>query len=137
MRKYQIYVYMFVAAALAAPPSLFADFSYQETTQITGGSMLKLIKVAGVFSSQARKAGDPIISSVFLKGNRMARVSPESTEIIDLDKETITTIDTLKHTYTVVTFEQMKAQLEQAEKEIKEKQAEQPASVPQRQAAGG
>ncbi len=131
MRKSQIYLCTFMAAALAASPSLFADFSYQETTQITGGSMLGLLKVAGAFSSQAHKAGDPITSSVFLKGNRMARVSPESTEIIDLDKETITNIDNLKHTYTVVTFEQMKAQLEQAQEEIEKKQAEQPASAPQ------
>ncbi len=131
MRKSQIYVYTFVAAALAAPPSLLADFSYQETTQITGGSMLGLVKMAGVFSSQARKVGDPITSSVYLKGNRMARIAPDSTEIIDLDKETITHIDNLKHVYTVITFEQMKEQLAQAQQEMAKKQAEQPAAAPQ------
>ena len=70
-----------LAAILAAPPLLHADFSYQESTQITGGSILSMIKMAGAFSSQARKVTDPIVSSVYLKGNRMARVSADSIEI--------------------------------------------------------
>ena len=92
----------------AASASLHADFTYTETTQITGGSMLGLMKMAGAFSRQARQAGDPIVSTVAIKGNRMAHINPTTTEIIDLDAETITTIDTLKRQYTVVTFEQMK-----------------------------
>jgi hypothetical protein len=126
MRKSQICA--FLAAILAAPPLLHADFSYQESTQVTGGSMLSMIKMAGAFSSQAQKATDPIVSSVYLKGNRMARVSPQSIEIIDLDQQTITQIDTVKHTYTVMTFAQMKAQLVQAESEMAKKQAEAPAA---------
>jgi hypothetical protein len=42
------------------------------------------------FSKQARQAGDPIVSTVAIKGNRMAHINPVSTEIIDLDAETIT-----------------------------------------------
>ena len=131
MKKSQVCLYSLLAAALAAPPSLLADFSYQETAQITGGAMLGLLKAAGIFSSQVRKASEPITTSVYLKGNRMARVSPDSTEIVDLDQETITNIDHLKHTYTVVTFEQMKEQLVLARQQMEQKQAEQPASAPQ------
>jgi len=118
-----------LAFTAAMPSALFADYTYQETTQITGGSIVAMMKMAGAFSSQARKAGDPVVSSVYIKGNRMAKVSSDRIEIIDLDKETITSIDTIKHTYTLVTFQQMKDQLAKAQQEMEKKQAEQPAAT--------
>jgi len=105
---------------------LLADFQYQETTQITGGSVMGLMKMAGAFSSQARKADQPVTSTVLVKGNRMARIRPDSMEIIDLDRGTITQIDTIKHQYTTMTFDQMKQQLEQAQREAQAKQAAAP-----------
>jgi hypothetical protein len=120
-----------VAVLVAASASLHADFTYTETTQITGGSMLGLMKMAGAFSRQARQAGDPIVSTVAIKGNRMAHINPTSTEIIDLDAETITTIDTLKRQYTVVTFEQMKQQIAAAAAKMKEQQQKTQATTPQ------
>src|SRR3954470_5308835 len=120
-----------LALTLASSPVLLADYTYQETTQLTGGSLLNMMKMVGHFSSQARKAGEPIVSTVYLKGNRMATVNADSIEIIDLDKETITHVDTLKKTYTVMTFDQIKQQMENARKEMEKKQAEHPASAPQ------
>lgn len=102
--------------------ALYADFTYTETTQITGGSMLSMMKVAGTFSRQARQIGQPIVSTVAIKGNRMARINPDRTEIIDLDAETITSIDTVKREYTVVTFQQMKQQMEAAAEKAKAQQ---------------
>jgi hypothetical protein len=116
---------------VAASASLRADFTYTETTQVTGGSMLGLMKMAGAFSKQARQVGDPIVSTVAIKGNRMAHINPTSTEIIDLDAETITTIDTLKRQYTVVTFEQMKQQIEAAAAKMKEQQQKTQAKTPE------
>jgi hypothetical protein len=116
---------------VAASASLHADFTYTETTQITGGSMLGLMKMAGAFSRQARQAGEPIVSTVAIKGNRMAHISPTSTQIIDLDAETITTIDTLKRQYTVVTFEQMKQQIQAAAAKMKEQQQKSEPASPQ------
>ena len=110
------------SAMVAASAALHADFSYTETTQVTGGSMLSLMKMAGAFSKQAQQAGQPIVSTVAIKGNRMAHMNPDRTEIIDLDAETITTIDTAKRQYTVVTFEQMKQQIEAAAAKMKEQQ---------------
>ena len=119
-----------IASSLLLSPSfVFADYTYQETTQITGGSMVKMMKMAGAFSSQAKKAGDPVVSTVYIKGNRMAKVAPDGIEIIDLDKETITHVDSQKHTYTVVTFEQMREQMAKAADEVKKKSAEQPAGA--------
>lgn len=104
----------------ALPTALHADFSYTETTQITGGAVIGMIKAVGVFSKQARQAAEPIVSTVMVKGNRMVRSNPQRTEIIDLDKETITTIDHVKKQYTTVTFQQMKQQIEDAMKKAKE-----------------
>jgi hypothetical protein len=61
----------------------------------------------------------------------MAHINPTSTEIIDLDAETITTIDTLKRQYTVVTFEQMKQQIAAAAAKMKEQQQKTQATTPQ------
>ena len=67
-----------------------SDYTYQQTTQMTGGSLLHMMKTVGVFSSQARHMGDPIVSTIYLKDNRLANVSPENIEVIDLDQETMT-----------------------------------------------
>ena len=123
-------VTLIVALTLVTSPFLFADYTYQETTQLTGGSLLHMMKMVGHFSSDARKAGEPIVSTVYLKGNRMATVNPDSIEIIDLDKETITHVDVQKKTYTVMTFDQMKQQIENARQEMQKKQAEHPAAQP-------
>ena len=108
----------------AITPSLLADFTYQETTKITGGAVVSMMKMVSMFSKQAKKIGEPTTYTVYLKGNRMARVSQDSTQVIDLDAETITQINNVDHTYTVMTFAQMREQLEAARKEAEKKQAE-------------
>ncbi len=121
---------VFVVSALAAAPAMLrADFSYQEKTQITGGALVGMMKLAGSFSKQAKQAGEPIVSTVYLKGNRMTHAMQDRTEIIDLDKETITTIDNVKRQYTVVTFEQMKQQIDAAVAKAKQEQAKSPAAT--------
>lgn len=123
--------YLSVGLLAAAPgmlltPCAFADFTYTETTQITGGSMMQLMKMAGTFSKTARQVGEPVVSTVAVKGNRMTRVGPERTEIIDLDRETVTSIDHKKRQYTVMTFEQMRQQIEKAMQKAKEEQQKKP-----------
>jgi hypothetical protein len=112
------------------PPSLHADFTYTETTQITGGAVLGMMKVAGAFSKQARQAGEPILSTVTVKGNRMVRSNSMQTEIVDLDNETITTIDHTRKQYTTMTFEQMRQQIEAAIRKGKEQQGSDPQASP-------
>lgn len=108
------------------PTALYAgDYSYQQTTQITGGSLLKMMKTVGVFSSQARHMGDPIVSTIYLKGNQLADVSSQQIQIIDLDKETITQIDVEKKTYSVMTFEQMKQAIENARERMQKEAGKQ------------
>ena len=99
------------------------DVSYQETTKITGGSLTSMMKFAGAFSKDARKLGQPIVTTVAIKGNKMLRSSEDSAQITDLDAETVTQIDKVKHEYSVVTFAQMKEAAERAMEKAKSEQA--------------
>jgi hypothetical protein len=103
--------------------SSFADFRYQETTQITGGSLVGMMKFAGAFSKNAKQGMEPVTSTILVKGDRMARINPDRTEIIDLGKETITQIDHRNKQYTVVTFAQMKQRMEEAQRKAAEQQS--------------
>jgi hypothetical protein len=118
-------------ALVAVSATAFADFRYEEKTAITGGSLVAAMKMAGTFSKQARQAGQPTTSSIFVKGNRMVRSQNDSAEIVDLDKETITRIDHTRKQYSVVTFQQLKQQMEDAARTAREKGAEQPPDRPE------
>jgi hypothetical protein len=107
-----------IAGVLVLPCStLLADFSYEETSTITGGAVASLMNVAGVFSKQAR---EPIHSTIAVKGNQMMRHSANTGSLIDLDAQTITSIDFQKKTYSVMTFEEMKQMLEQMSAKMKQ-----------------
>ena len=103
-----------------------ADFTYQETTQITGGSIVSMMKLAGTFSKQARQANDPVVSTIMVKGDKMIRIGKDTSEIVDLDAETITEIDNQKKQYTTMTFAQMRQQMEAAMAKARAQQAKQP-----------
>ncbi len=105
-----------------AAASLRADFTYTETTRITGGALVSMVKFAGAFSKNARQATEPTQSTVSIKGNRMVHKSKLSTTITDLDKETITTIDNDRKTYSVMTFAQMKEAMEQMSQRAQQQQ---------------
>jgi hypothetical protein len=92
----------------------FADVSYQETTQVTGGSLMGMLKMAGSFSSQAKQAAAPVTSTVMIHGGRMLHSNPHTAEIIDLDQQTITFIDYDKRTYSLVTFKEIQDQMAKA-----------------------
>ncbi len=94
--------------ALAAS-SLYGDFSYEETSKLTGGALAGMMKVVGVF---ARSVREPIRTTVLVKGNQMARITADSATVIDLDRETITEINFKQKTYSVVTFAQAAEALE-------------------------
>jgi hypothetical protein len=97
----------------------FADVTYQETTQITGGSLTGMLKIAGALSSQARQMEAPVTSTVMIHESRMVQSNPHTTEIIDLDAETITFIDHDKRTYSMVTFQQIQQQMAKAASQSK------------------
>ena len=78
--------------------------------------MAGMMKMASAFS---KKAGQPVVATVLIKGNRMARLNSDTGSVIDLDKETITNINFAKKTYSVVTFEQMREMMRQMSEKMK------------------
>jgi hypothetical protein len=95
-----------------------ADFHYQSTSRMTGGSLLQMMR----FVPGAGAMKEPQISTVAVQGNRMVRKSKNLAEIVDLDKRTITTINFDKHTYSEMTFEQMKQMLQDASDKMAQQQ---------------
>ncbi len=122
MKNYGCRWWMVLVVWAVASTSCYGDFTYQETTQVTGGSMLAMMKMAGAFSKSARQVGEPMVSTVMVKGNRMVRVGKYQTEIVDLDRGTITQIDIAKRQYTVMTFEEMRQRIDAAAAKAKEQQ---------------
>ena len=114
---------LFAVSMLCWSVALRADFSYDQTSKITGGMMAGMMKMAGTFSKAAR---EPMASSVYVQGDRMAHVNGRRTQIIDLKAQTITEVDMEKKTYSVMTFEQMKRMMEQMSQKMADKKAEHP-----------
>jgi hypothetical protein len=96
--------------AVSAVPVL-ADFTYEQTSQITGGAMIQMMHMVSVFSKSSRKMTEPILTTFSIKGNRMVRRTADEATVIDLDQKTITNIHFEKKAYSVITFEQMKQQM--------------------------
>ena len=107
---------------LLANRLIFADASYQETTQITGGSMVAPLKSMSFLSKSMRDMFAPITTTTMIHGNQKAVVGKDSIEITDLDKETVTHIDPVHKTYTVVTFAQMRQAFAQVPKQMQQAQ---------------
>lgn len=112
---------------------VLADGSYQSTTQITGGAMVQQLQSNPFAARLTKGLFAPTNTLTMVHGNQKAVVTKDSTEIVDLDKETITHLDTAKKTYTVMTFAQMREalanmtkQMEQAQAQMKQQQGQQP-----------
>src|ERR1019366_383479 len=101
-----------------AGSSLLADFTYQETSTITGGMMMSMMRIAGAFNKQAR---EPIQATIAVKGDKMVHRSSTSASVIDLASGTITHIDFQKKQYSVMTFEEMKQMMEQMSQKMQKR----------------
>lgn len=102
-----------IVSALATAPA-FADFTYEQTARITGGSMVRLMKMV----PGGGKALEPQVSTHLVKGNRMATITARGISVVDLDKETMTEIDLEKSTYAVITFADFKLAMEAMQKKM-------------------
>ena len=115
--------YLSAGALLAlAAGSARADFSYEQTSKITGGMMAGMMKFAGAFSKQAR---EPMQTTVSIKGDKLSTSSPHHLNVIDLSAETITDIDLDKKSYSVITF----ADFTKAMQKVSEKAGQSDASM--------
>jgi hypothetical protein len=116
MNKSMIAAYC--AFAFASPA--FADASYQETTQISGGQFVDALRKLpqSLVPGSMKSLFDPVTSVVAVHGNQLASISKTSSQIIDLDQETTTYINNDKKTYYVVRFAEMREAIKSAPEKI-------------------
>jgi hypothetical protein len=107
---------------LACSATLFADFSYVETTNLTGGSMAGAMKFAGKLGGGGF---NNMQAHVYVSGDQMARIDERTGSIINLQDQTITNIDYKRGEYSVMTFAEMQQALEQAQAEAQAKMEKQ------------
>ena len=108
----------------ASTYSLKADVKTDEKTLVKFEGMLG--RVVGIFGGKAAREG--VKSSVAVRGDRMATFNDTTGNIVDLKEEKIYDIDVKKKSYKVITFAELRKQIEDAQKkaaeEMKKAQAE-------------
>jgi uncharacterized protein YbjQ (UPF0145 family) len=125
MKAINVTLSILLLAPLCVPAR--ADFKYTETSKITGGALKGAMKFAGVFSKQASQATQPIVTTHYVKGNRLRTDNPDGKiQIIDVEGRRIIDIDTQKRTYSEITFEQMKEAIQNAQQQAQKKMEQDP-----------
>ncbi len=107
--------------AATAVGCLFADASYSEAVRYEGGSLVEMMRgmANGPMGKMMSQAFQDQTYAVYLKGNKMARIGPNTSTITDLDAGTITNINHTRKTYSVTTFEEMKQMQAQMQSRMK------------------
>ena len=106
-------------ALLAAAACALADVSYSEAIHYTGGTLLDMMKnmsngpMGKMMGGRMGQAFQDQTVKIYLKGNKMARVSANASMIFDLDAGTMTTIDNTRRIYVTTTFDELKQRMEQ------------------------
>ena len=99
-----------LALAFGSSTILFADVKSQERTKVQfEGALGKIVNFFG-----GRAARDGIVNTVAVKGDRMISTNDTTGELVDLREEKVYTLDMKKKTYTVVTFAELRKQMEEA-----------------------
>ena len=126
-----------VGLLLVATVPARADFRYTETSQITGGSLIKVVKFASVFArgdtkKQEKQMLEPTATTHYVKGGRLRTDNADgTTQIIDIEGQRVIAIDTNKKTYGVATFDQIRAAMEQAQQQMQAQMQENAQKNPQ------
>ena len=110
--------------AFASTSVLHADVRYDQKVkfQLAGA----LGKVVNFFGGKA--ARDGVTSTVAVKGNRKLTLSDSTGQIVDLSEEKIYELDVKKKQYTVITFADLRRQMEDARKRAEEEARKQEAA---------
>src|SRR5580698_3065436 len=123
---------------LASTLPAHADFKYTETSQMTGGSMLSMMKFASRFARGDAKKQEkdmlrPTSTTHYVKGDRLRTDNEDGTsQIIDVEGRRVIFIDNNMKTYAVATFDQIKTAMEQAAQQMQQNpQTPQEKAVPQ------
>jgi hypothetical protein len=101
---------------MACASAASADVKSQHKTQVKFEGMLG--RMMNLFGGKGAKEG--VINSVAIKGNRQLTISDSSGELVDLDAERIYIIDVKGKSYKVMTFAELRKQLEEAQAKARE-----------------
>ncbi len=111
--------------ASVAACALFGDVTYHQTTKFTGGSLVDMMKKMAAMPMMGRMGGGAMKNAfadqqqeVYIKGNKMASIGPVMSTLYDLDAGTLTTVNHEKSTYSTMTFEEMRQQMEQMQQRM-------------------
>lgn len=115
MRLAQSMRYMTVAGVFACATTLMADFRYEETTKVTGGTILRLSKFPGMGKMTA-----PTTTVHYFKGGKSANATGNTVDIIDADRGVFIVVNKEDKTYSTITFEEFKAALEAMSKKAQQ-----------------
>src|SRR3984885_10093214 len=136
MKFIQVSLASFLLVAATVPAR--ADFKYTETSQMTGGSMLSMMKFASKFArgetkKQEKDMLQPTSTTHYVKGDRLRTDNEDGTsQIIDVAGRRVIFVDNNNKTYAVATFDQIKAAMEQAAQQVQQNpQTPQEKAVPQ------
>lgn len=97
-----------VAMALAVPAQ--ADVKSKQRSQIKFEGALG--RMVGLFAGKIAKEG--IVSTITIKGNKQLTTTDQTGELVDLDTESIYSIDFKNKSYKVKTFAEMRKEIEEA-----------------------
>ena len=116
------------AGFVLSSTAIRADVRSDEKSRVEFAGMLG--RMVNLFGGKAAREG--VTSTVAVKGDRKAVLGDANGQIIDLNEEKIYSLDLKKKTYTVVTFAELRRQMEEARKKAEEEakkapEAEKPA----------
>jgi len=117
-----------LAGLVLSASALHADVRSDEKSRVEFAGMLG--RMVNLFGGKAAREGTT--SVVAVKGDRKAVLGDATGQIIDLNEEKIYDLDLKKKSYTVVTFAELRRQMEEARKKAEEEakkapEAEKPA----------
>jgi hypothetical protein len=114
-----------IAVLILSAGWLHADVKTEEKSQTQFPGMLG--RMMSLFGGKAAREG--VTDTVAVKGNRKLTLNDTTGRIIDLDEEKVYDLDLKAKSYKVLTFDDLRRQMEQAEQRAKaEQQKSQPAS---------
>jgi hypothetical protein len=115
----------FWLAAGVAVSLLSAEVTFQQATKFKGGALIDMVKRMASMPLVGRMAGGSMKQAfedqdytVFVKGNKMARIGPRFSTIYDLDAGTVTTINNDKQSYSTETFDEISARVADMQKRM-------------------
>lgn len=103
-------------SAVFLAPGLLADVKTEQKTTF------KLEGMLGAMLNRASGGDKGLTSTIAIVGDRMANIGPTTGQIVDLGEQKVYSLDMKKKEYTVQTFAEMRAQLEQARAEMAKQQ---------------